>query len=98
MQHPLHPSGPPVHEFFGGRYLRCRELIEIGIVDNRVSLNRLIKAGKFPAPLRLTARMLLWDSNEIAALIDRLSAERGAMTATEMFSSAGIAVARPEVA
>ena len=72
MQHPLHIHGKPVHEFFGRRYLRSNELIEIGLVDNRVTLNRLVRAGQFPAPLRLTARLLLWDSTEIAALVERL--------------------------
>ncbi len=79
MQHPLAaPNTPPVHEFFGRRYLRCAELIEIGVVPNRVTLRRLISAGLFPKPLRLSARVLLWDSNEIAALVDRLAAERDA--------------------
>jgi predicted DNA-binding transcriptional regulator AlpA len=77
MQHPLHPHGPPVHEFFGRRYLRSNELISIGLAPNRITLNRMIRAGQFPAPLRLTPRVLLWDSTEIAALIDRLAGERG---------------------
>jgi predicted DNA-binding transcriptional regulator AlpA len=76
MQHPLHPHGRPVHEFFGRRYLRANELIETGLVPNRVTLNRMIRDGLFPAPLRLTPRVLLWDSTEIAELIDRLAGER----------------------
>ena len=79
MQHPLStPNSKPVHEFFGRRYLRSNELIEIGLVDNRVTLNRLVRSGQFPAPLRLTARLLLWDVTEIAALIERLQGERRA--------------------
>jgi predicted DNA-binding transcriptional regulator AlpA len=76
MQHPLHPTGRPVDEFFGRRYLRSNELISIGLIPNRVTLNRLIRAGLFPAPLRLSPRVLLWDSTEIAVLIDRLAGER----------------------
>ena len=83
MQHPLHIHGKPVHEFFGRRYLRSNELIEIGLVDNRVTLNRLVRAGQFPAPLRLTARLLLWDSTEIAALVERLLTDRSAYQPSE---------------
>jgi predicted DNA-binding transcriptional regulator AlpA len=77
MQHPLHPNGPPVPEFFGRRYLRSNELIAMGLIPNRVTLNRMIHAGQFPAPLRLTPRVLVWDSLEIAALVARLTRERG---------------------
>ena len=80
MQHPLHPHGPPVHEFFGRRYLRSNELISIGLIPNRMTLHRLVRDGLFPAPLRLTPRVLLWDSIEIAALIDRLAGERDGRT------------------
>ena len=79
MQHPLStPNSKPVHEFFGRRYLRSNELIEIALVDNRVTLNRLVRSGQFPAPLRLTARLQIWDVTEIAALVERLRANRAA--------------------
>jgi predicted DNA-binding transcriptional regulator AlpA len=77
MQHPLHPAGRPVDEFFGRRYLRCNELIAMGLIPNRMTLHRWVRAGRFPAPLRLTPRVLLWDSTEIAALLNRLAGERG---------------------
>ena len=73
--HAQQQTGP---EFHGRRYLRSNELIEIGLVDNRVTLNRLVRAGQFPAPLRLTARLLLWDVTEIAALVERLRTDRAA--------------------
>jgi predicted DNA-binding transcriptional regulator AlpA len=76
MQHPLHPTGKPVAEFFGHRWLRSKDLIAMGLIPNRVTLNRMIRDGEFPRPLRLTSRVLLWDSTEIAALIDRLNGER----------------------
>ena len=76
MQHPLHPTGRPVDEFFGRRYLRCNELIAMGLIPNRVTLRRLVRDGLFPSPLRLSPRVLLWDSTEIAALLEQLAAER----------------------
>jgi predicted DNA-binding transcriptional regulator AlpA len=76
MQHPLHPTGRHVDEFFGRRYLRCNELIAMGLIPNRMTLHRLVRDGLFPPPLRLTSRILLWDSTEIADLIDRLAGER----------------------
>jgi predicted DNA-binding transcriptional regulator AlpA len=76
MRHPLHPTGRPVAEFFGLRYLRSKDLIAMGLIPNRVTLNRMIRDGEFPRPLRLTSRVLLWDSTEIAALLERLGAER----------------------
>ena len=76
MQHPLHPTGSPVAEFFGHRWLRSKDLIAIGLIPNRVTLARMIRDGEFPPPLRLTSRILLWDSTEIATLLERLGAER----------------------
>jgi predicted DNA-binding transcriptional regulator AlpA len=78
MQHPLRPNGPlvPPVEFFERRFLRSKDLIRLGLVPNQIQLWRWVKSGQFPAPLRLTSRIMLWDSVEIAALIDRLGAER----------------------
>lgn len=73
MLHPLtHKS---VTEFFGRRYLRADELIDIGIVSNRATLDRLVRDGKFPPPLRLN-RTTLWDTLEVAALLEQRREQR----------------------
>jgi predicted DNA-binding transcriptional regulator AlpA len=73
MLHPLtHKSVP---EFFGRRYLRADELVEIGIVANRTTLERLVRDGKFPAPLRLN-RTTLWDTLEVATALEQQRMER----------------------
>jgi predicted DNA-binding transcriptional regulator AlpA len=74
MEHPL--THKPVGEFFGRRYLRADELIEIGIVANRTTLERLVRDGKFPPPLRLNVKTVLWDTMEVAALLEQRRAQR----------------------
>jgi predicted DNA-binding transcriptional regulator AlpA len=61
--------------FAGRRFLRYRELVELGIVANRQTLQNLIERGALPAPLRLGGRTMLFDINELA---DALSAARAA--------------------
>lgn len=81
MQHPLGLStvdGQPLPQFHGRKYLRFNELVAIGIVTNRPTLNLLIKRGLFPPPLKLSPRMLLWDVADIAALVERLRTDRAA--------------------
>jgi predicted DNA-binding transcriptional regulator AlpA len=65
--------GPAYH---GRRFLRVNELIEIGLVDNRQTLNAWISAGHFPAPLRMGPRVLLFPVSEIAATLAQRVAER----------------------
>jgi predicted DNA-binding transcriptional regulator AlpA len=60
----------------GRRFLRVSELIEIGLVDNRQTLNSWISAGHFPAPLRMGPRVLLFPVAEIAATLAARAAER----------------------
>jgi len=68
----------PPPQFYGRRYLRFAELVEIGLATNRPTLNALIARGLFPPPLRISARLLLWDVEEIAALLEQRRAERAA--------------------
>jgi predicted DNA-binding transcriptional regulator AlpA len=74
MQHPL--THKTVPEFFGRRYLRADELIDIGIVTNRTTLDRLVRDGKFPAPLRLNTKTVIWDTMEVAALLEQRRNQR----------------------
>jgi hypothetical protein len=70
------PDGKPIPCFFGRRFLNRRDLIQIGIVPNDMTLRRLIAEGRFPPPLELGRRLRLWDVLELQALVDRLAAAR----------------------
>jgi predicted DNA-binding transcriptional regulator AlpA len=71
------PDVRPVPQFFGRRFLTYRELVEIGLVNNAMTLRRLITEGRFPPPLELGRKIRLWDVLELQALIERLAGERG---------------------
>jgi predicted DNA-binding transcriptional regulator AlpA len=60
----------------GRRFLRVNELIEMGLVDNRQTLNAWITAGHFPAPIRMGPRVLLFPVAEIADTLAARAAER----------------------
>jgi predicted DNA-binding transcriptional regulator AlpA len=70
------PDGRPVPCFFGRRFLTYRDLVEIGFVNNAMTLRRLIAEGRFPPPLELGRKLRVWDSLELQALVDRLAAQR----------------------
>jgi prophage regulatory protein len=42
-------------------------LVELGFVNNRVTLSRRIKRGEFPAPIRIGSRNVAWLQSEIDA-------------------------------
>jgi hypothetical protein len=67
-------SGEPV--FFGRRYLRYRDLVAVGLVNNRMTLWRIVRAGRFPAPIYNTVQVPLWDTLELAAMLRQRAAER----------------------
>ncbi len=77
LEHLPMPDGRPVPCFFGRRFLTYRELVEIGFVNNAMTLRRLIAEGRFPAPLELGRKIRLWDVLELQDLVDRLARERG---------------------
>jgi predicted DNA-binding transcriptional regulator AlpA len=76
LPHLPQPDGHPVPCFFGRRFLTYRDLVEIGLINNAMSLRRLIAEGRFPPPLALGRQIRLWDALELQNLIDRLAAER----------------------
>lgn len=82
MEHALKslpmPDGRPVPCFFGRRFLTYADLVEIGFVNNAMTLRRLIAEGRFPPPLELGRKLRLWDALELQALVDRLGEERRA--------------------
>jgi predicted DNA-binding transcriptional regulator AlpA len=47
-------------------FIRYPELVERGIVPNRVWLARAIERYDFPKPLELGANSLAWDEAEVA--------------------------------
>jgi hypothetical protein len=76
------PDDKPVPDFFGRRFLTAHDLFEIGIVNNAMTLRRLISEKRFPPPLKLGRQIRLWDVLEIQDLIDRLKSERDQTEAT----------------
>jgi predicted DNA-binding transcriptional regulator AlpA len=70
------PDRRPVPCFFGRRFLTARELLQIGLVRNHMTLRRLIAEGRFPPPLELGRKIRLWDALELQTLVDRLGAAR----------------------
>lgn len=80
MEHSLKslpmPDGRPVPVFFGRRFLTYADLVEIGFVNNAMTLRRLIAEGRFPPPLELGRKIRLWDALELQDLVDRLAAVR----------------------
>lgn len=51
---------------------------------SRSAIYRLIRDEKFPAPVRLTANVVVWPSDEIQAWIDARIAERDAARAEKV--------------
>ena len=57
------------------RLLNKHEVCRLAGVSH-ATLYRLVKAGRFPKPLKIGPQASRWRSDEIAAHLDRLSAER----------------------
>ena len=55
--------------------LRYPDLVQRGIVNNRTTLNRWIRAGRFPAPLHLGPNTLAWREAEVEEFLN--SCEKG---------------------
>jgi predicted DNA-binding transcriptional regulator AlpA len=64
--------------FAGRRFLRPNDLFELGVVDNRSTLDLWIDQGLFPTPLRVGKRCLLFPVSEIAAVLIARAREREA--------------------
>ena len=67
------------HEQNKLRCLRFRDLVRLGIVNNRMTLRRWVGAGKFPPPVRLGPNLLVWR----AAEIEKFLSERERVTYSE---------------
>ena len=55
---------------------RFADLVDLGIVKNRVTLRRWIEAGHFPAPMRLGGNSIAWLASEVQGFLDARASER----------------------
>ncbi len=55
--------------------LRFSDLVELGIIRNRMTLKRWVGSGHFPAPIRLGANSIAWRSSDVQAWLDARTAE-----------------------
>jgi predicted DNA-binding transcriptional regulator AlpA len=62
------------------KYLRFRDLVARGVVNNRMTLRRWIAAGTFPAPVSLGPNTKAWLVDEVEAAEAARLAERDART------------------
>ena len=56
-----------------GVLYRFHDLVHMGIVSNRTTLHRWIKAGRFPKPVKLTELTVAWRRRDIEAWLEQLS-------------------------
>jgi prophage regulatory protein len=56
-------------------YVRERQLIEQLVPFSQSTLRRKIKAGEFPAPIRLSAGIVAWRRSDVEAWIKAREAE-----------------------
>lgn len=60
------------------RLVTFEHLVELGYVNNRVTLARRIRRGEFPAPIRVGVRNVAWIKAELDAWEEARRAERSA--------------------
>ena len=53
--------------------LRFRDLRDVGVIRNRVTLDRWVKAGKFPQPVRLGENSIGWRLSDVRRWMDERS-------------------------
>jgi prophage regulatory protein len=72
----------PVHNGASVRLkiLSLKDLRERGILYSRVHIYRLVKAGKFPAPIKVGQNRIGWVESEIDEWLNVKIAERDART------------------
>ncbi len=50
--------------------LRFSDLVELGIIRNRMTLKRWVESGHFPAPIRLGPNSIAWRASDVQAWLD----------------------------
>ncbi len=70
----------PIYNSAGERLkiLSLEDLRERGILYSRVHIGRLVKAGKFPAPIKVGQNRIGWVEREIDEWLNAKIAERDA--------------------
>jgi len=63
------------------RILSLNDLRERGILYSRVHIGRLVKAGRFPAPIKVGQNRIGWIESEIDEWLNAKVAERDAKEA-----------------
>ena len=63
------------------RILSLNDLRERGILYSRVHIGRLVKAGRFPAPIKVGQNRIGWIESEIDEWLNAKIAERDAKEA-----------------
>jgi len=63
------------------RILSLNDLRERGILYSRVHIGRLVKAGRFPAPIKVGQNRIGWVESEIDEWLNAKIAERDAKEA-----------------
>lgn len=58
------------------RYVRFRQLAELGLPWSRTHVNRLIAAGEFPAPIHIGRNTVMWLETEILDYLEQRRRER----------------------
>ena len=58
------------------KYVRYPALVEAGLVNNRVTLGRWIKSGRFPKPVQLGPNIVAWRLEEIEKYLADLEKAR----------------------
>jgi len=51
--------------------LRFADLVQLGIVRNRMTLRRWILSGHFPKPLRLSSNTIAWREAEVKSWLEK---------------------------
>ena len=57
------------------RLLRYSDLVDRGLVSNRTTLNRWVRLGRFPAPIRIGPNSLAWREQSINEFLARCEQE-----------------------
>ena len=63
------------------RILSLNDLREVGIYYSRVHIHRLVRAGKFPTPIKVGQNRIGWIESEIDEWLNAKIAERDAKEA-----------------
>ena len=65
-----HSTSPGLKELPSGGFLRQSQLIPAYLPFSAATLWRLVKAGSFPAPVRLSSRITAWKVTDVRAWVE----------------------------